>query len=68
MPHLLFTQVLDDTKPDERKMGIQAGMAFLQTIPTLVVYEDLGISSGMQAEIAMAKGIGIRLEFRRIRP
>lgn len=61
--HMLYTQegVLDDTKPEERKLGIEAGLAwaacrsdslkmldFGQEYDVMtVVYRDLGVSEGM---------------------
>jgi hypothetical protein len=49
--HGLYTQVLDDTNPDERAHGIQAGFAFREVSDYTVVYTDLGISPGMQMGI-----------------
>lgn len=49
--HLLYTQVnvLDDSNPDEREMGIMAGFAF-KHMPGVhtVAYLDRGMSKGMQ--------------------
>ena len=49
--HLLYTQpkVLDDLKPDERKLGIEAGFAWKHMPNVLTVfYVDLDWSSGMK--------------------
>ena len=48
--HLLYTQegVLDDDDPDERQHGIHAGFAWRQAAEYTVVYQDLGISKGME--------------------
>lgn len=48
--HLLYTQpnVLDDLKPEERKLGIEAGFAWRNVADVTVFYVDLGYSSGMQ--------------------
>lgn len=51
MPHLLYPQVLDDADPKQRELGIAAAMDLLRACRWLVVYQDLGISSGMRAEI-----------------
>ena len=66
--HLLYTQegVLDDSIPEEREHGIQAGFAWRQVAAKTVVYEDLGISRGMQYGIDDAKKRGIPVEYRRI--
>lgn len=47
--HLLYTQpnVLDDLKPDERKLGIEAGFMWRNAAELTVFYVDLGYSSGM---------------------
>lgn len=57
-PHLIYPQVLDDEVPAERESGIAAGFAWLDICRGIVVYDDLGISSGMQAEMDRAKVLG----------
>lgn len=66
--HLLFTQagILDDTKVEERALGIAAGMAWLPVSEAMVVYIDYGISSGMSAAMDLALSMGIPIEERRI--
>jgi hypothetical protein len=65
--HLLYTQpgILDDTIPAERALGIEAGLAW-HSVPTVktVVYDNLGISSGMQHGIERAKLLGTPVETR----
>jgi hypothetical protein len=46
--HLLYTQMLDDRDPHERAEGIEAGLVIGNDAALTVVYEDLGISRGMQ--------------------
>ena len=55
--HLLFTQpgVLDDTNPDERRLGMEAGFAWGSAADFVAVYADLGISPGMKAGIQRAE-------------
>lgn len=64
--HALYTLpgVLDDTKPKERALGINAGFVFAATCGTRVVYEDLGRTAGMHAGIQHAMSIGQRIEYR----
>ena len=50
--HAFFTQFLDDLMPDERELGIIAGLAWAEAADYIVVYTDLGISSGMHLGIA----------------
>ena len=47
--HLLYTQpgVLRDSDPAERKMGIEAGLAWGCVAQATVMYLDLGLSPGM---------------------
>lgn len=46
--HLLYTQVLDDTIPSQRTMGIEAGLAWRKVAEKTVFYCDYGYSKGMQ--------------------
>ncbi len=48
--HLLYTQdgVLDDLIPNERKLGIEAGLSWKKVAEKHVFYIDLGMSSGMK--------------------
>lgn len=64
--HLLFTQpgILDDNKPEERKLGINAGHAWIVASDAMVVYTDRGISSGMERGIAVATELGVPIEYR----
>lgn len=51
--HLLFTQdeVLRDEVPEERKLGIEAGLAWLPRADYSVYYTDKGWSRGMLAAL-----------------
>lgn len=64
--HLLYTQCLDDTIAEERKLGIEAGHKFIDVCDFMVVYIDHGISEGMKQGIAKAEKLGKRIEYRRI--
>lgn len=66
--HLLYTQpgVLDDADPDERALGIDAGLAWGVEAAATVVYVDLGISSGMKYGIRRAEREGRPVEYRNI--
>lgn len=68
--HLLYTQsgILNDDDPAERKMGIDAGLAWRRVAEASVVYEDYGISGGMAYGIALASERGIPVEYRRLHP
>lgn len=47
--HLFYTQFLDDSKPEERKLGIDAGLAWRRVAQLRVFYVDFGWSGGMIA-------------------
>ena len=64
--HLLYTQegVLDDSIPEERQHGIDAGLAWKSVAHGSVVYTDRGITKGMEYGIEQAVKQGIPVEFR----
>lgn len=55
--HPLLTQmdVLDDKDEDERRLGMEAGHAWIAVADAVVVYQDLGISGGMWLGIKAAE-------------
>lgn len=57
--HLLYTQVLDDLKPEEREIGMSAGLEWYAGATLCAVYSDRGISGGMLRGIAAAEAAGI---------
>lgn len=66
--HLLYTQpgVLDDTIPEERKLGIEAGWAWRHAGAKSVVYTDRGTTIGMKMGIDAAEKMGHPIEYRSI--
>ena len=66
--HLLYTQpgILKDEIPAERQLGIDAGLAWLKVADAVVVYEDKGITEGMEEGISAAKEADIPVEYRKI--
>lgn len=66
--HLLFTMpgVLDDIDPHERRLGIRAGHAWMRAADAVVVYVDRGITNGMLDGIAVAKELGVPVEYRKM--
>jgi len=64
--HLLYTQdgILRDDIPEERQLGIDAGLAWKSVAQASVVYADLGITKGMQYGIDQAKKHGLEVEIR----
>lgn len=68
--HLLFTQdgILIDEIPEERSLGIEAGLAWLSVCDAMVVYLDHGVSPGMASAIERAEVMGVPIERRRLWP
>lgn len=66
--HLLYTQpnVLSDLLPEERALGIKAGLEWGKKAEKTVVYLDLGVSKGMQFGIDAARAAGRPVEERRL--
>lgn len=66
--HLLYTQpgVLDDDKPEERALGIEAGLQWGRVAEAAVFYIDLGWSRGMEAALARHKAEGRPWEPRHV--
>ncbi|WP_454627758.1 DUF7768 domain-containing protein [Bradyrhizobium cenepequi] len=64
--HLLYTQpgVLNDKTPEERRLGIDAGLAWRDVAEASVVYIDRGISPGMKYGIDAARAAGRPVEMR----
>jgi len=56
--HLLYPQILDDSKPVQREMGIRMGLRVLASCNELWICGSR-ISHGMSCEIAEAERLGI---------
>lgn len=56
VPHLLYTQFLDDTDEKQRRMAMNAGLAYLNSSDALYAFVDetLQVSEGMRSEIQYA--------------
>jgi len=57
--HLLYPQVLDDTVSSERETGMNAGFNWRAVADMTVVYDDRGITPGMQKGIEHSEAIGV---------
>lgn len=66
--HLLYTHpgILDDSIPQERQIGIEAGLAWRAAAQATIVYTDRGISRGMQYGIDDAARSGRPIEYRQL--
>jgi hypothetical protein len=68
--HLLYTQVLKDEIPEERKLGIELGMAWVDAAELVAFYVDFGFSPGMMSCLIKIKRHSIRVphEIRKVSP
>lgn len=64
--HLLYTQVMNESDPEMRKLGIETGLEFGKCCDKTVVYYDLGFSEGMLKGILSATQCAREIEFRTI--
>ncbi len=66
--HLLFTQegILNDDIPEERKWGIDAGLAWKEVADKHVFYIDYGMSPGMEYAKQYSIDNHVEIEFRKI--
>jgi len=64
--HAIYPLVLDDEDEEERRQGIDAGLAWKEVAEGHIFYIDFGISRGMQYAIDYATDNNIKIEFRKI--
>lgn len=66
--HLLYDQpeLLNDLISEERRLGIEAGLAWGAKADLTAVYTDCGISRGMTMGIERAKTEGREIVYRRL--
>jgi hypothetical protein len=66
--HLLYTQdgILDDDIPEERQLGIDAGLAWKEVADKHVFYIDYGMSAGMVYAKHHSIKINIPIKIRKI--
>jgi hypothetical protein len=66
--HGLYTQVgvLDDDNPEDRELGISAGLLWGECADKTVVYTDLGVTAGMDEGISHAKECNREIEYREL--
>ena len=64
-PHL-YTQVLDDTIPQDRNLGLTLGFTYYHHASLCAVYIDHGISNGMHEGIRAAERLGVPVIYRKL--
>ena len=62
--HLLYPQILDDSNPKERVLGLSFGLALLGLCDEVWVYGEP--SPGMEREIEEAKRLGEPIQYREV--
>lgn len=62
VPHLYYTQFLDDKNDVEREIGINSALNLIIACDVLIVCERYGISSGMKKEIEFAEKLGTEIK------
>ena len=67
--NLLYTQegILDDDISTERQHGIDAGLAWRKVADASIVYQDLGITKGMEYGIKLSEESGNTVEYRSLK-
>lgn len=65
---LIYPQVLDDATPEERKLGIEAGLAWAGGAHGVAFYADHGLSDGVAQGLARHEANGIDVDRRYIGP
>ena len=61
-PHLFYTTVLDDTKEEERKLGMDIGLELLEICNEIWVFGE--VSEGMVREIKLAGKLGKKILYK----
>lgn len=62
--HLLYTQVLNDGEKHERRLGIDAGLAWGHYAEAAIFYADYGFSPGMLHALQQYSLTGVPVEIR----
>ena len=62
-PHAYLPYLLDDSVPEQRELALEFGQKLLRMCSLLVVF-GAQVSDGMASEIALAKELGIPIEYR----
>ena len=60
-PHLLYTQILDDSNKKDRDFAMRLCRGWVSRANTIVVGCRYGISEGMKQEIALAEKLGKKI-------
>ena len=61
--HKLYTDVLNDDDPEQRRLGIELGYAWINVADLVAFYVDFGISHGMHACLKDIKSLKFRIPY-----
>lgn len=64
--HLIYPRFLQKYNYEERRLGIAAGQIWIPAAHKVIVYTDLGVSSGMEQGIEYAKVCKVPIEEREL--
>ena len=64
--HKIWPGIFNDEIPEERDLGIEAGLAWIPVADLMAVYTDFGISDGMENAMSRAQLHKIPIELREI--
>lgn len=62
--HIMLTTATDDTIPEQRSAGINAGLCWAARADAVVVYTDYGLSPGMLHALNVHEAAGRKIEYR----
>ena len=62
--HLLFTQFLDDKRPEHRSFGIESGFLWASDVGLVAFYMDRGLSPGMEKAMIFWKNKSVDIVAR----
>ena len=66
--HLLYPQMLDETSPAERELGVKFGLEMVMMCDEMwVAITASGITKGMAEEIALATSNGVPYKFMKLK-
>ena len=62
-PHVYYTNFLEENNEVERQLGMDMGLRWLAECDEIWVFNQNGISKGMQVEIDMATKLNIPIKY-----
>jgi hypothetical protein len=66
--HLLYPQILRDSNPEERQLGLNLSQLWYPHADRVIMYIDYGVSPGMNFGKVKAMSMGLPVTMRRIGP